>query len=80
MKEIPNATKLKMHFRRAKECTAVGDYLGDKQLLAIGKSVMTYAQYLAEMKHQTKLDVPIDGQPEDYWRTYKALNSYGRKL
>lgn len=62
MKEIPNVTKLKMHFRRAKECTAVGDYLGDKQLLAIGKSVMTYVQYLAEIKHQTKLDVPIDGQ------------------
>jgi len=62
MKEVPNLTKLKMHFRRAKECAAVGDYLGDKQLLAIGKSVMTYAQYLAEMKHLTKLDVPIDGQ------------------
>ena len=62
MKEVPNVTKLKMHFRRAKECAAVGKYLGDKQLLAVGKSVMAYTQYLAEVKHQTTLDVPIDGE------------------
>ena len=62
MKEVLNMTTLKMYFQRAKECTAVGCYLGDKQLLAVGKSVMTCAQYLAQMKDQTKLDVPIDGQ------------------
>ena len=32
MKEVPNATKLKMHFRRAKECVAVDRRL-DYQLL-----------------------------------------------
>lgn len=62
MKEVLSVTKLKMHFRRAKECAAVGNYLGDKQLLAVGKSVMAYTQYLAEVKHQTTLDVPIDGE------------------
>ena len=51
-----------MHFRRAKECAAVGDQLGDKQLLAVGTSVMAYTQYLADVKHQMELDVPIDGQ------------------
>ena len=71
MKEVPNVTKLKMHFRRAKECAAVGDYLGDKQLLAVGKSVMAYTQYLAGVKHQTILDVPIGGE---------ALSSYGKNL
>lgn len=62
LNDVPNVTSLKMHFRRAKECAAVGDYLGDKQLLAIAKSFMAYTQYLAEMKHGKKLDVPIDGQ------------------
>lgn len=62
MNEVPNMTRLKMHFRRAKECAAVGDQLGDKQLLAVGTSVMAYTQYLADIKHQMKLDVPIDGQ------------------
>ena len=62
IKEVPNVTKLKMHFRRAKECAAVGEYLGDKQLLAVSKSVRTYTEYLAEHKHVMQLDVPIDGQ------------------
>ena len=62
LKEVPSVTKLKMHFRRAKECAAVGNYLGDKQLLAVGKSVMAYTQYLAEVKHQTTSDVPINGE------------------
>lgn len=62
LKEVPSVTKLKMHFRRAKECAAVGNYLGDKQLLAVGKSVIAYTQYLAEVKHQTTSDVPINGE------------------
>ena len=75
MKEIPSVTKLKMYFRRAKESAAVGKFIGDKQLKAIAKSVMTYTAYLAEFKHNMKLEVPIDGQDmaEAYWPTSKAL-------
>lgn len=62
MKEIPSVTKLKMYFRRAKESAAVGKYIGDKQLKAIAKSVMTYTAYLAEIKHNLKLEVPINGE------------------
>ena len=62
MKEIPSVTKLKMYFRRAKESAAVGKYIGDIQLKAIGTSVMTYTAYLAEIKHNLKLEVPIDGE------------------
>lgn len=62
MKEIPSVTKLKMYFRRAKESAAVGKYIGDKQLKAIAKSLMTYTAYLAEIKHNLKLEVPIDGE------------------
>ena len=62
MKETPSVTKLKMYFRRAKESAAVGKYIGDKQLTVIAKSVMTYTAYLAEIKHNLKLEVPIDGE------------------
>ena len=62
MKEIPSVAKLKMYFQGAKESAAVGKYTGDKQLKAIAKSVMAYTVCLAEIKHNLKLEVPIDGE------------------
>lgn len=58
MKEIRSVNKLKMYFRRAKESAVVGKYIGDKQLKAIAKSMMTYP--LMEM------------WLEVYWPTFKA--------
>ena len=43
---------------------------------------MTCTQYLAEMKHQTKLDIPIDGQDvaRGLLAHIQSLRSYAKEL
>ena len=81
MKEIRSVNKLKMYFRRAKESAVVGKYIGDKQLKAIAKSMMTYTAYLAEIKHNLKLEVPIDGDVAGSLLAHiQSLKALGERL